>query len=122
MIETLQLSEEFTCGPARLRVDVHGSTQLEHVLADMNFLNYRLAEVGIAPAVTLPEADLVWRQDGEQSVSYDGRRMTFTGPWNVIEFHGAFVCSLPPQPLGPIASAFVFVSTRMSFVQLWLVV
>ena len=45
MIETLQLSEEFTCGPARLRVDVHGSEQLEHVLEDMNFLNYRLAEV-----------------------------------------------------------------------------
>ena len=66
MIETLQLSEEFTCGPARLRVDVHGSTQLEHVLEDMNFLNYRLAEVHTAPAVTLPEADLVWRQDGEQ--------------------------------------------------------
>ena len=82
MIETLQLSEEFTCGPARLRVDVHGSTQLEHVLEDMNFLNYRLAEVHTAPAVTLPEADLVWRQDGEQSVAYDGRRMTFTGAWN----------------------------------------
>ena len=82
MIETLQLSEEFTCGPARLRVDVHGSAQLEHVLEDMNFLNYRLAEVHPAPAVTLPEADLVWQQDGEQSVSYDGRRMTFTGAWN----------------------------------------
>ena len=82
MIETLQLSEEFTCGPARLRVDIHGSTQLEHVLEDMNFLNYRLAEVHIAASVTQPEADLVWHQDGEQSVSYDGRRMTFTGAWN----------------------------------------
>ena len=81
MIETLQLSEEFTCGPARLRVDVHGSTKLEHVLEDMNFLNYRLAEVHTAPAVSVPEADLVWHRDGEQSVGYDGRRMTFTGAW-----------------------------------------
>ena len=24
----------------------------------------------------------MWRQDGEQSVAYDGRRMTFTGAWN----------------------------------------
>ena len=82
MIETLQLSEEFTCGPARLRVDVHGSAQLEHVLEDMNFLNYRLAEVHISPSVTQQDANLVWHRDGEQSVGYDGRHMTFTGAWN----------------------------------------
>ena len=38
----------------------------EHVLDDMSFLNYRLAEVRIAPAVTLPEPDIVWRRDGEK--------------------------------------------------------
>ena len=79
MIETLQLSEE-TVAPARLRVDVHGSQPLEHVLDDMNFLNYRLADVHISPEVSLAEPDMVWRQDGEQGVAYDGRRMTFTGP------------------------------------------
>jgi hypothetical protein len=81
MIETLTLSEEFIAGPARLRVDVHGSKPMDHVLEDMNFLNYRLAEVRIAPEVTLPLADLAWRHDGDQSVDYDGRHMTFTGPW-----------------------------------------
>ena len=82
MSDTVQLTEEFSAGPARLRVDVVGAAAPEHVLEDMNFLNYRLAEVHTAPAVTLPEADLVWHQDGEQSVMYDGRRMTFTGAWN----------------------------------------
>lgn len=82
MTTTFTLSEEFIAGPARLRVDVQGPKPTEHVLEDMNFLNYRLAEVAIAPEVTLADADLVWQQDGEQSVAYDGRHMTFTGPWN----------------------------------------
>ena len=48
------LSEEFSAGSARLRVDVHGGEPLEHVLDDMNFLNYRLADVRISPEVSLP--------------------------------------------------------------------
>jgi len=77
----LRLSEEMSAGTARLRVDVLGGAPREHVLDDMSFLNYRLADVRIEPAVSLPEADILWRQDGETSISYDGRRMTFTGPW-----------------------------------------
>ncbi|HEY7133030.1 MAG TPA: hypothetical protein VH440_12320 [Candidatus Limnocylindrales bacterium] len=78
---TLQLSEEMSAGSARLRVDVYGDEPREHVLDDLSFLNYRLADVRISPGVTLPEADIVWRQDGEKAIAYDGRRMTFTGPW-----------------------------------------
>lgn len=78
----LQLSEELSGGSARLRVDVYGSTPREHVLSDMNFLNYRLAAVNIEPEVTLAEPDIVWNQDGEKSISYDGRQMTFNGPWD----------------------------------------
>jgi hypothetical protein len=81
MNDQLQLSEEMSAGTARLRVDVVGSEPREHVLEDLNFLNYRLADVRISPEVTLAEPDIVWRQDGEKSISYDGRRMTFTGPW-----------------------------------------
>ncbi len=77
----LQLSEEMSGGSARLRVDVHGSAPRDHVLEDMNFLNYRLAEVNIEPEVTLHEPDIVWHQDGEKGISYDGRQMTFTGDW-----------------------------------------
>ncbi len=81
LTSTLQLSEEMSAGPARLRIDVHGSQPLEHVLEDMNFLNYRLADVRISPEVTLDEPDIVWQQDGEKAIDYDGRRMTFTGTW-----------------------------------------
>lgn len=81
MNDKLQLSEEMSAGTARLRVDVFGGAPRRHVLDDMSFLNYRLADVRIEPAVRLPEPDLVWRQDGETSIGYDGRRMTLTGPW-----------------------------------------
>jgi hypothetical protein len=94
MTDTPTLSEEFIAGPARLRVDVHGFKPMDHVLEDMNFLNYRLAEVRIAPDVTLPDADLVWRHDGDQSVVYDGRHMTFTGPWNSGPIQKAIVTLL----------------------------
>jgi hypothetical protein len=78
---TLQRSEEFSAGPARLRVDVLGSQPLEHLLDDMSFLNYRLADVRVSGEVTLVEPDIVWNQDAEKGITYDGRRMTFNGPW-----------------------------------------
>ena len=81
MNDQLQLSEEMSAGAARLRVDVHGSEPREHVLDDLNFLNYRLADVRISPEVTLAEPDIVWHQDGEKSIRYDGRVMHFSGPW-----------------------------------------
>jgi hypothetical protein len=81
MTSRLQLSEELSAGGARLRVDVHGTEQREHLLEDMSFLNYRLAEVRVSPDVSLGEPDVVWRQDGEKDISYDGRRMTLQGPW-----------------------------------------
>ena len=81
MTEQLRLSEEMSAGTARLRVDVYGRERRDHVLEDMNFLNYRLAAVRLEPAVTLPEPDIIWDQDGEKSISYDGRRMSFRGDW-----------------------------------------
>ncbi len=81
MSAPLQLSEEFVAGPARLRVDVHGPEPVEHVLEDMAFLDYRLAEVGISAEVSRPDPDIVWDQDGEKAIAYDGQRMTFSGPW-----------------------------------------
>jgi hypothetical protein len=81
MNDQLQLSEEMSAGTARLRVDVHGSEPREHVLDDLNFLNYRLADVRISPEVTLAHPDIIWHQDGEKSIRYDGRDMHFMGPW-----------------------------------------
>ena len=81
MTVALQLSEEFSAGPASLRVDVVGGEPREHVLEDMSFLNYRLADVRIAAQPTLGEPDIVWQVDGEKGIEYDGHRMTFRGPW-----------------------------------------
>ena len=81
MSTAVQLSEELSAGPARLRIDVIGSQPIEHVLDDMSFLNYRLADVQVSPAVTLSEPDMVWRQDAPKDIAYDGRRMAFSGPW-----------------------------------------
>jgi hypothetical protein len=78
---TLQLSEELSAGPARLRIDVHGSQPLAHVLDDMSFLNYRLADVRIEDAVSLAEPDIVWQRDADKGIAFDGHRMTFRGPW-----------------------------------------
>jgi hypothetical protein len=78
----LQLSQEMSGGSARLRVDVYGPDPVEYVLEDMNFLNYRLAAVNIEPEVTLAEPDIVWNQEGKKSISYDGKKMTFTGQWD----------------------------------------
>src|SRR5437867_13303086 len=69
-----------TAGPARIRIDVLGDAPREHVLDDLSFLTYRLADVRIAPEVARPEADIVLRQEGEPSVAYDRRRLTFTRP------------------------------------------
>lgn len=77
----LRLSEEMAAGPARLRVDVYGGEPREHVLDDLNFLNYRLADVRISPEVTVLEPDVVWYQDGPKDVLYDGRRFVFSGSW-----------------------------------------
>lgn len=77
----LQLSEEFSGGSARLRVDVHGPEPRDHVLEDMNFLNYRLAAVNLEAEVTLPTPDIVWDRSGEKSISYDGAKMKLVGDW-----------------------------------------
>ena len=79
MTSTPQLSEELSAGPAKLRIDVDGSEPLDHVLDDMNFLNYRLADVRISPEVSLAEPDIVWHRDADKGIAYDGRTMTLSG-------------------------------------------
>ncbi len=77
----LQLSQEMSAGTARLRIDVYGSEPVTYVLEDMNFLNYRLADVRIEPVVTLEAPDIVWIQDAPTSIDYRDEVMTFNGDW-----------------------------------------
>lgn len=81
MDRTLRLSEEMVAGPARLRVDVLGGPPIEHVLEDMDFLDYRLADVRLEPGVTLADPDITWQRDAEKGIRYDGRAMHFSGEW-----------------------------------------
>jgi hypothetical protein len=81
MAGSLRLSEEMSAGAARLRIDVFGGEPRDHVLEDMSFLNYRLADVRLEPETSLSQADITWDQDGEKAIWYDGRVMHFQGPW-----------------------------------------
>ena len=49
MNNTPQLTEQFSAGAARLRVDVYGGEPRAHVLDDRTLLNYRLAAVTFFP-------------------------------------------------------------------------
>ena len=102
MSAPLQLSEEMSAGPARLRIDVHGAQPIEHVLDDMSFLNYRLADVRVSPDVSLATPDIVWHQDGPKAIAYDGRAMTFSGAWPAGPIQKVIVTmlALRMEPLG----------------------
>jgi hypothetical protein len=75
------LVEELSAGPARLRVDVIGPVPPPHVLDDLAFLEYRLAEARVEPEVMLSRPDIVWHQAGDRDIRYDGRVMRLRGPW-----------------------------------------
>lgn len=76
-----RLSEEMSAGLARIRIDVEGAKVPEHTLENMDFLNYRLADVRLEPGVTLEEPDLIWDRDSHMTVTWDGRTMRFGGDW-----------------------------------------
>lgn len=94
MASKLQLREEFSACGVPLRVDVYGSEAREHVLDDLTFLNYRLADVVISPDVTVDKPDIVWQMDGPKSVKYDGSTLTFTGDWPAGPLQKAIVTML----------------------------
>jgi hypothetical protein len=75
------LTEEMTCGPSTIRIDVLDGGSREHVLDDMSFMNYRLADVSLSTGATLPTPDIVLFNAGKKDISYDGGVMTFIGDW-----------------------------------------
>lgn len=90
----LQCSEEFTSGAARLRIDVYGAKPVAHVLDEMTFLNYRLADVKIE-APTRPKPDVVWRQDeAKKSIAYKDGTLAATGEWYQGEMQKILVSML----------------------------
>ena len=94
MASKLQLREQFSACGVPLRFDVYGSEPRQHVLDDLTFLNYRLADVVISPVVTVETPDIVWETDGPKSVRYDGSTLTFTGDWPAGPLQKAIVTML----------------------------
>ena len=94
----LQLLEEMSCGEACLRIDVHGSQPVEHVLDDMTFLNYRLDSVRLEKEVTRPAADLIWHQDSEdKTIQFENDVLTLGGEWFQGELQKIVVMMLSRQ-------------------------
>jgi hypothetical protein len=90
-----QLSEEMSAGPARIRIDIIGTDLPDRIVEDMNFLNYRLADVRREPEITLEGPDIVWNRDAPYtSVSWDGMRMHFDGEWAPGPLNKAMVTML----------------------------
>ncbi|MGB8360536.1 MAG: hypothetical protein WCE80_03985 [Acidimicrobiia bacterium] len=77
-----RLIEELSAGPARIRVDIIGSDLPEHVLDNMDFLAYRIAQIRTEPDVLLEVPDIEWdRNPAASTVSWDGHTMRFGGDW-----------------------------------------
>jgi hypothetical protein len=91
----LQLSEEYACGEARLRVDVHGSQPLEHLLSEMTYLNYRLASVQLHATPTEATPGLVWYPDeAQKDVRYEDDTLTLDGAWHQGEIQKIIISLL----------------------------
>lgn len=90
-----KLTEEMSAGPARVRVDMIGDDLPDHILEDMNFLNYRLAAVQLEAEPTRDVPDIVWdRSAATKSVNWDGNAMTFRGDWAAGPIQKAIVTVL----------------------------
>jgi hypothetical protein len=90
----LQCSEEFASGKARLRIDVYGAKPVAHVLDEMTFLNYRLADVRIEKA-TKAKPDVIFKQDEpKKTLSYKDGTLTATGEWYQGEMQKMLVSML----------------------------
>jgi len=89
------LTNEFSCGAGRLRVDVHGPEQATSVVDDMTFLSYRLADVAVEETVTRSAPDIVWRKDAkEKQVSYVEGILHLHGNWAEGEVQKVLVSML----------------------------
>ena len=91
----LQLKQEMSCGQGRLRIDVHGPKPLDRIVEDMTFLDYRLANVKIAPEITRQAPDIIWRQESSRKdVQYENQTLMLSGAWEAGELQKILVSML----------------------------
>ncbi|MEN6492578.1 MAG: hypothetical protein ABFC85_11375 [Rectinema sp.] len=88
-------SEEMLSGDGMLRIDVVGGEGREHVLEEMTFLNYRLADVKLRSEVRKQKPDIVWDVEAsKKAIRYDGVRLTLDGTWEQGELNKIVVSML----------------------------
>lgn len=88
-------SEEMLSGDGMLRIDVVGGEGREHVLEEMTFLNYRLADVKLRSEVRKQKPDIVWDVGAsKKAIRYDGVRLTLDGTWEQGELNKIVVSML----------------------------
>jgi len=91
----LQLCEELSSSEARLRVDVHGTRPVDHVLNEMTYLSYRLASVQVHAEVTEETPGVIWYQDADQkSIDYRDNTLILEGEWYQGELQKILVSML----------------------------
>jgi hypothetical protein len=91
-------SEELASGAAVLRIDVHGGGAREHVLDEMTFLTYRLADVRLRHDVSKDEPDLVWNVETmPKAIRQEDGQLVLDGPWAQGELNKVVVSMLALQ-------------------------
>ncbi len=88
-------SEELVSGAGVLRVDVLGGGDREHVLDEMTFLSYRLADVAVRAEVAKERADVVWNAGSPaKAIAYRDGQLLLDGPWAQGELNKIVVSML----------------------------
>lgn len=88
-------SEEMVSGDGVVRIDVVGGEKRAHVLEEMTFLNYRLADVKLRSEITKQKPDIVWNVEVlQKAIRYDGSQLTLDGAWEQGELNKIVVSML----------------------------
>lgn len=88
-------SEEMASGAGVLRIDVKGGPVRTHVLDEMTFLNYRLAEVRIRSDISKKKADIVWNFEASpKAIRFADGLLALDGDWEQGELNKIFVSML----------------------------
>jgi hypothetical protein len=91
-------SEELASGHAVLRIDVKGGGSRDHVLDEMTFLSYRLADVSLRSEISKDEPDVVWNVEViPKAIRYGEEQLVLDGPWAQGELNKIVVSMLALQ-------------------------
>ncbi|MGO8695756.1 MAG: hypothetical protein ACLQMF_19005 [Rectinemataceae bacterium] len=91
-------SEEMASGAGVLRIDVNGGPERAHVLDEMTFLNYRLADVRFRQDTSKKKPDLIWNVDvASKGIRYEDEQLVLDGVWEQGELNKIVVSMLALQ-------------------------